>query len=90
MTASVETFQAVMDGYRDRDFSKWDILGMPEDGMFCIGLGDDLAVIFDDSEADPFILEIRGLPFHVNSIDWRWFLTIELDGWSVVVGSTGT
>ncbi len=88
MSVRTEICQSVMDGYRDCDFTGWDVLGRVEDGMFCIGLNDDLCLVHDPSKPDQFVLDIRGIEFPVRCIEWHWDLTIALDGWNVTVRRT--
>lgn len=85
-----EAFKAVMDGYSRRDFSGWDILGVPDEGMYCIGLGDALRLVHDSTGmTGPFILELLGVPFIVRSIRCRRYLVFELEGFMPVARSTG-
>lgn len=88
MSIRTKTCQAVIDGFRDNDFTDWDVLGRVEDGMFCIGLHNDLCLVYDPGKPVPFVLDIRGIEFTVRNVEWRWNLTISLDGWDVTVRRT--
>ena len=88
MSISTQTCQAVIEGFNESDFTGWDVWGRAEDARFCIGLNDDLGLTYDPRMPAPFTLEIRGIEFPVRDIEWRWDLTISLDGWNVVVRRT--
>lgn len=88
LTICSETCQSVVDGFHGCDFSGWDVLGKAEDGMFYIGLHEGLCLIYDPRRPSPFILDILGMELPVRDIEWRWDLTIALDGWNVTVRRT--
>ncbi len=86
-----EAFKAVMDGYIRRDFSGWDILGVPDEGLYCISLGDALRLVHDSTGmSGPFILELLGVPLTVRSIECRRSPVFELEGFMPAARSAGT
>lgn len=88
VTISTKTCQAVIDGFRDRDFSGWEVWGNVKDGLFLIALNDDLCLKFDPHLPAPFVLDIRGAEFSVRDVEWHWDITINLGSWNVTVRRT--